>query len=1337
MNRDLPFSSNGQALLVKPYLKLCKDSPDLHLKESDTKGLLTLADRLHFIFESNNELKKGTKLGEKIADQKIDDLLASLENWLHAILRLLRPKLIAKWKKTNKRYNLYDSLRDLSLLNQTELEYDYAEKDQIKCKVKRSILAAKELRNSEVHDSEDFDDEQKLDIRNGVAASIMLTLFMHEQELRKITRRLVLPPIELDSSRRLCHVIQQEREHHLNCFNGRGEWFETLDEFVHSAQVDQPAQILIVHGPQGQGKSALMSKWSSLNALKIDPIWHSSTTVLERFKESHPWLPGCLLHFGKASKSKMTIAQSLFYQASTLLTQIPNLPVSTQKLQNSLTPNHHQYLTHTHEHKTTADLSSMINLNIELGSANYITTEQYRFALNEILSCVVSEYGPITIIIDAVDEILATSAEGLDTLPTLWPNGVSIIFTVRDGPHLSTLLQRYNRAITKSLDVLSEDDFTAILNLDPLEAEVQITKLYQGTSGWAPSVRRLWQKLQNGSKIDELTVEQPKDVFNQMASLWEDDLDDLCLLLALLEPCVGLSIQNLQSWWKFTYKEHVRAPKLRRILEPVSEQLTSLDGREANIRLVLNAFADHVRQAIYVEDDLKQGLENILEWLSETLPLNEDLLLSPIIYWQQHLKAGLDLSSGSATQKWFKRIILEDLNPIGNQSFIELILKRLQDEAKAVYLAGIKECARLGLSNAMYQLGIRLIEGRDLEQSQSEGYIWLKKSAEQDYLPALHSLGSILIVGIGLQVDLNEGVTWLEKAIELGSDWALVYLGGQLITGEILPTDSERGLHLLNRAAENGYTLGMHLLGINLLEGTHTLTNPEKGLKWLTKAAQNEYLSSMHELGVRLLEGNGTAINTDEGLYWLNKSAESGNVDSMLELGFKLQLGQGLELNINESLKWFKKATASDSAIGMLMYGLLSSIYRASHSNQNWTSLISTGIKKLQDQSNHNPNIMPILDRFSSLGEAFQQGNSLDILEVSGEFFSLLSTKHDLPNHLSEKHDELQWSKKCIEILKQKTPQSTEKYDKLDWYEFAVKNNFIEGMNIIGTFLMTGEEIEANYEEGLWWITKAADHGYTQSMATLAQKYLSGSESERNELEGMNWLQTAARHGEPRSIVELGMRYIKGNGIAPNYQEGIKWLQEGIRLGEPQGMYELAQLLLNDRENQDNVNEGLSLLLRAAQADHRDSMRQISQEFLSGKTVPQNTEEGIKWLLKASEHGDANCMFWLSTYQMYGIYVVQDISKSIEWFVKAWLANPTHVLVNIRIHLSSKVIGDDQANAGRYFKLLSNIRDKSSTDDDPRHAQFREGLRLLSNGDQDLGLNMLENSLQELGVELT
>ena len=56
--------------------------------------------------------------------------------------------------------------------------------------------------------------------------------------------------------------------------------------------------------------------------------------------------------------------------------------------------------------------------------------------------------------------------------------------------------------------------------------------------------------------------------------------------------------------------------------------------------------------------------------------------------------------------------MLEDLNPNKDQSFIDLILKRLQDEAKTVYLAGIKECAILGLSNAMYQLGIRLIEGQ-------------------------------------------------------------------------------------------------------------------------------------------------------------------------------------------------------------------------------------------------------------------------------------------------------------------------------------------------------------------------------------------------------------------------------------------------------------------------------------------------------------------------------------------------------------------------------------------------------------------------------------------------
>ena len=89
----------------------------------------------------------------------------------------------------------------------------------------------------------------------------------------------------------------------------------------------------------------------------------------------------------------------------------------------------------------------------------------------------------------------------------------------------------------------------------------------------------------------------------------------------------------------------------------------------------------------------------------------------------------------------------------------------------------LRKAADLGLDDAMFVLGNRLLDGDNLAKNPVEGETWLRKAADSGLDDAIFVLGMRLMDGNGFTRSVEEGETWLRKAADAGLDDAMLVLG--------------------------------------------------------------------------------------------------------------------------------------------------------------------------------------------------------------------------------------------------------------------------------------------------------------------------------------------------------------------------------------------------------------------------------------------------------------------------------------------------------------------------------------------------------------------------------
>ena len=248
--------------------------------------------------------------------------------------------------------------------------------------------------------------------------------------------------------------------------------------------------------------------------------------------------------------------------------------------------------------------------------------------------------------------------------------------------------------------------------------------------------------------------------------------------------------------------------------------------------------------------------------------------------------------------------------------FAPLLLALLVSAAHADIPADLLKKAEGGDAAAQLEVATRYLEGKGVAQDEKKSLEWLRRAAESGNREAIFTLATMLQQG--RLVDKNEGeaFTWFKKAADLGDAWA------QFALYEL---GDER---MLEPAAEGGHPQAQMKLGQQLFEKKEY----QRAYFWLTFPAEGDnYPGEAMELRDRAAE-HITPDNIlrlkQEALEWVARDykdirtkAQEGDAAAQLELALHYQSGSGMLRSPERMMQWLEKSAAQGNAEAQYMIG--------------------------------------------------------------------------------------------------------------------------------------------------------------------------------------------------------------------------------------------------------------------------------------------------------------------------------------------------------------------------------------------------------------------------------
>ncbi|HEY9055534.1 MAG TPA: peptidoglycan-binding protein [Aurantimonas sp.] len=149
-----------------------------------------------------------------------------------------------------------------------------------------------------------------------------------------------------------------------------------------------------------------------------------------------------------------------------------------------------------------------------------------------------------------------------------------------------------------------------------------------------------------------------------------------------------------------------------------------------------------------------------------------------------------------------------------------------------------------GNPKALFEVGLRLMEGRKGEPDAAAAAMWFTMSAERGFAPAQYSLGTLYEKGNGVARDTS-----------LARDWYV-------------------------KAADQGNVRAMHNLAVLFATGVDGKSDPKLAARWFDKAAEFGMTDSQYNLGILYARGAGVDTDFTESFKWFSVVAAAGDEDA-------------------------------------------------------------------------------------------------------------------------------------------------------------------------------------------------------------------------------------------------------------------------------------------------------------------------------------------------------------------------------------------------------------------------------------------------------------------------
>ena len=146
---------------------------------------------------------------------------------------------------------------------------------------------------------------------------------------------------------------------------------------------------------------------------------------------------------------------------------------------------------------------------------------------------------------------------------------------------------------------------------------------------------------------------------------------------------------------------------------------------------------------------------------------------------------------------------------------------------------------------------------------------------------ALYEIGLRYLDGLGFKQDLSKAAFWFEQAAERGSAPAAFQLGSLYEKGTGVDEDAGKAVSLYREAAEKGNVSAMHNLAVMLANGADG-GKPDfaEAAEWFQKAADHGVADSQFNLAILHARGAGADADLVQSYKWFAVAAREGDAEA-------------------------------------------------------------------------------------------------------------------------------------------------------------------------------------------------------------------------------------------------------------------------------------------------------------------------------------------------------------------------------------------------------------------------------------------------------------------------
>lgn len=377
------------------------------------------------------------------------------------------------------------------------------------------------------------------------------------------------------------------------------------------------------------------------------------------------------------------------------------------------------------------------------------------------------------------------------------------------------------------------------------------------------------------------------------------------------EFCPTSKIENCEKKFEDNLKQELKLNEVKEIKDDAFKKSIYLFLNEEDQRDIQLAIDGNIEKCLLIGKNFLNGENNF--------PKNEDEAI-------QFLKWAADAGNTEA----------------------QVLLMSLLSDDPSMQKEAFKYCmlaSKSGDFGAISNLGVFLLEGKQIKQNLQSAADCFKVAAEHGVIQAIMNYAYCLSAGVGVEKDDQKALKFWKNAADRGVVQAMLNYAEKT-------DDREETVKYYEKAGELGCSEAFDRLGDvtknveyykkaadlgNVKSATkfayYKAKNDEKeeALKYFEIAAKNNDSTAIYNYQILLFELNkADQISLEKVVEYYRKSIEKGDIQSMLNLAELFEEGnEFVKKDVNEAFKLFQLASDSGNSEGSLNCGRILEEYKS------------------------------------------------------------------------------------------------------------------------------------------------------------------------------------------------------------------------------------------------------------------------------------------------------------------------------------------------------------------------------------------------------------------------